>query len=75
MFSNKVVMAGAIIAAGVGGVAVGYFNVRGTAYVPSIVAPTLSNNVLGFALCMFLSAFCAFCITVAANRFTKGKEE
>ena len=42
---------------------------------PSIVAPTLSNNVLGFALCMFLSAFCAFCITVAANRFTKGKEE
>lgn len=70
MFSNKVVMAGAILSAGVGGVAVGYFNVRGTAYVPSIVAPTLSNNVLGFALCMFLSAFCACCITLAANRFT-----
>ena len=75
MFSNKVVMAGAILSAGVGGVAVGYFNVRGTAYVPSIVAPTLSNNVLGFAFCMFLSAFCAFCITAAANRFTKSKGE
>ena len=27
------------------------------------------------ALCMFLSAFCACCITLAANRFTKNKEE
>ena len=75
MFSNKVVMAGAIIAAGAGGVCVGYFNVRGTAYVPSIVAPTLSNNMLGFALCMFVSALVACVITVAANRWTKNKGE
>lgn len=75
MFSNKVVMAGAIIAAGAGGVCVGYFNVRGTAYVPSIVAPTLSNNMLGFALCMFVSALVACVITVAANRWTKDKGE
>ena len=75
MFSNKVVMAGAIIAAGVGGVCVGYFNVRGTAYVPSIVAPTLSNNMLGFALCMFVSALVACIITVMANRWTKNNSE
>lgn len=73
MFSSKIVMAGAILSAGIGGLFVGYFNVRGTAYVPSIVAPTLSTDWLGFALSMFASAFCAFVVAVIANKI-EGKE-
>lgn len=75
MFSSRIVMAGAILSAGVGGLVVGYFNVRGTAYVPSIVAPTLSNDWLGFALSMLTSAACAFIITVIANKFPEAKKE
>lgn len=75
MFSSRIVMAGAILSAGIGGLVVGYFNVRGTAYVPSIVAPTLSNDWLGFALSMLTSAACAFIITVIANKFAEAKEE
>ena len=73
MFSDKMVMIGAILSAGVGGFFVGYFNVHGTAYVPCLAAPALSNNWLGFIISMAASAFCAFCITVAANKFHAGK--
>lgn len=44
MFSNKIFFAGAIISSGVAGMLVGFFDVRGTAYVPSIMALLLSNN-------------------------------
>ncbi|MCK9906539.1 hypothetical protein MXD63_41935, partial [Frankia sp. Cpl3] len=52
LFSNKIVFAGAIASAGVAGMLVGMFDVRGTAYVPSVMAPLLSNNMLGFVAAM-----------------------
>ncbi|GAA4708158.1 PTS sugar transporter [Brevibacillus fulvus] len=71
MFSNKVVFGGAILSAGVAGMLVGIFNVRGTAYVPSIMAPLLSNNLLGFAISMASGLVCSFVITLFANKWAK----
>ncbi|MEK5639963.1 MULTISPECIES: PTS sugar transporter [Paenibacillus] len=68
MFSNKVVFAGAIGAAGVGGGLVGLFNVRGTAYVPSFMGPFLSNNVVGFAAAMLVALILAMLVTLVANK-------
>lgn len=75
MFSNKVVMFGAMFSGAVGGVLVGMYNLRGTAYVPSVAAPGLSNNVVGFMISMLASALSAFLITSFANKMTKNKEE
>lgn len=74
MFSNKLVLGAAIVSGGIGGFFVGLFNVRGTAYVPSIVAPGLSNNPLGFAIAMLIAMGSAFALTTLANRF-KVKEK
>ncbi|MGG1661533.1 PTS sugar transporter [Brevibacillus sp. NRS-1366] len=71
MFSNKVVFAGAIISSGIAGTMVGVFDVRGTAYVPSVMAPLLSNNMLGFIIAMASGLLCAFLITVTANQLAK----
>lgn len=68
MFSNKVVFAGAIIASGIGGGFVGLFAVRGTAYVPSVVAPYLSDNPLGFVISMLAALLIAFVVTLVANK-------
>jgi DNA-binding GntR family transcriptional regulator len=68
MFSNKVVFGGAILSAGVGGMLVGLFGIRGTAYVPSFMAPLLSNNIIGFIIAMAAGLICSFVITVAANK-------
>ncbi|MFC6334018.1 PTS sugar transporter [Paenibacillus septentrionalis] len=68
MFSNKVVFAGAIIASGIGGGLVGLFGVRGTAYVPSVAAPFLSDNALGFTAAMLMSLIVAFIFTLIANK-------
>ncbi|MFP4430919.1 MAG: hypothetical protein ACLFPV_06695 [Spirochaetaceae bacterium] len=71
MFSDKFVMAGAIFSAGLSGLFVGLLDVRGTAYVPSVVAPTLSNNPWGFVLAMAIALVSAFIITTLANRLPK----
>ncbi|MGI6777687.1 MAG: PTS sugar transporter [Acetivibrionales bacterium] len=73
MFSDKIVFAGALVSAGISGALVGLFNVRGTAYVPSIVAPTMSNTPLGFTISMLAAMGCAFIITVLANKRAKIK--
>lgn len=75
MFSNKWVMATAIISSGIGGLFVGMFGVKGTAYLPSFVAPALSNEPLYFALSMIIGLVCAFVLTALANKFTKEKVE
>ncbi len=74
MFSDKLVFAGALVSAGVSGGLVGLMNVRGTAYVPSIVAPTMSNNPLGFLLAMLAALVCAFTFTVVANKRAKKRQ-
>ncbi|WP_438348493.1 PTS sugar transporter [Paenibacillus sp. FA6] len=74
MFSNKMVFAGAIFSAGVGGGLVGVFNVRGTAYVPSFMGPFLSNNWLGFSISMLVALLLALLITLVANKTVKKKQ-
>lgn len=71
MFSDKLVFAGALISGGLSGAVVGLFNVRGTAYVPSVVAPMLSTNPLGFAIAMLVAMVAAFLFTVMANKRAK----
>jgi fructose-specific phosphotransferase system IIC component len=73
MFSNKFIFAGAIISSGLGGLLVGLFDVRGTAYVPSVMAPFLSNNMSGFIIAMLGSLLCAFIITLFVNLLAKKK--
>lgn len=77
MFSNKLVFGGAILASTVASALVGLLGVRGTAYVPSVMAPFLANegHTLQFALCMLVAMALAFVITVVANRLpVKTKE-
>ncbi|MBM4761403.1 PTS sugar transporter [Bacillus sp. B15-48] len=73
MFSNKFIFAGAILSSGFGGLLVGLFGVRGTAYVPSVMAPFLSNNTGGFIIAMLGSLLCAFVITLLVNLVAKKK--
>jgi len=75
MFSSNLVMAGAIISSAFGGLLVGVFYVLGTAYVPTVVGPSLSNNPLGFAISMIAAMLMAMAITIFANKFTKKKKE
>lgn len=74
MFANKIVFGGALVAGMLSGAAVGYFNVRGTAYVPSLVAPSLSNHAVGFFICMAIAVIAAFIITLIANKIAKNKK-
>ena len=73
MFSSKIVLGGAFASACIGGLFVGFFNVRGTAYVPSIVAPTLSSDWLGFLISMAVSMFSAFLFTILANKIARSR--
>ena len=75
MFSNRLVMGGAFISACIGGLCVGYFNIHATAYVPSILAPSLSTNWFGCIISMMAATACAFCITVFANWLARRKTE
>ncbi|WP_152656100.1 PTS sugar transporter [Oceanobacillus sp. CFH 90083] len=68
MFSNKIIFGGAIFSAGLGGALVGFFNVRGTAYVPTFVAPFASTNLMGLIIAMVVTLTSAFIITVIANK-------
>jgi hypothetical protein len=58
----------------VSGAFAGFFNARGTAYVPSIVAPTLSNNPVGFLISMLVALGTACVLTVIFNKTAKKKE-
>lgn len=73
MFSNKVVFAGAIGSAGLAGMLVGLFDVRGTAYVPSLVSPFLSNNITGQLIAMAVGFVSSFVITLIANKWSQNK--
>lgn len=73
MFSNKLVFAGAIVSSGIAGMMVGVFDVRGTAYVPSVMAPLLSNNMMGFIVAMASGLACSLIITLIANQIAKKK--
>ena len=75
MFSNKYIFAGAIISSGFGGLLVGLFDVRGTAYVPSFMAPLLSNNMSGFIIAMAGSLVCSFLITLSINKINVKKSK
>lgn len=69
MFSSRIVFVGALISACASGALVGLFGVRGTAYVPSVIAPGMANNGHGlqFLICMLTAAILAFLITSFAN--------
>lgn len=73
MFANKLVFAGGLIASTVGGILIGFLGVQGTAYVPSLLAPGLSNNAIGFVISMVASMAIAFVFTVIANKDRKRK--
>ena len=76
MFSDKIVFAGALIAAAVSGAFVGVLGVKGTAYVPSVVAPALANEGKGlaFAFSMLVAVAVAFVITVFANKIKPNRK-
>lgn len=75
MFSSKLVFAAALFSAGLGGACVGFFNVRGTAYVPSVIAPSLSTSPIGFLVSMFVGFLSAFILTSIINKTTKAKDD
>ncbi|MCD8083365.1 MAG: PTS sugar transporter [Clostridiales bacterium] len=77
MFSNRLVFAGALISATLSGAVVGMFNVKGTAYVPAIVAPFMANEGRGlaFAAAMLVAMGAAFAITLFANMLERRKND
>ena len=69
MFANKIVFGSAIFWAGMGGMMLGFFNVKGVAYVPAFASPFLSSNALQMAIVM-VTVMAMTCITtLIANRF------
>ncbi len=75
MFSDRRVFATALFAAMVSGGVCGLFGVRGTAYVPSIIAPTVSNQPLGFLLAMLTALGVACALTVVINLSARKRAE
>ncbi len=73
MFSDKLVFFGALFAGAVSGAFVGIFHVEGSAYVPSLSAPFLSNSPWGFAISMLIALGVAFAITLLANKLARSK--
>jgi fructose-specific phosphotransferase system IIC component len=71
MFADKRIFGTALFSAAVSGALCGLFDARGTAYVPSIVAPTLSNNPLGFAIAMLAAMGIACGLTIMFNKTSK----
>jgi len=74
MFADKRIFGTALFAAMASGAFCGFFNARGTAYVPSLVAPTLSNNPIGFLISMLVGMGVAFALTVVFNKTAKKAE-
>ena len=77
MFSNKIVFGGALASATISGALVGLFDVKGTAYVPAVMAPFMANEGKGlwFAVSMLAAMGCAFMITLVANMMEKKKKK
>lgn len=75
MFGDKRVFASALISAMVAGAFCGFFNARGTAYVPSIIAPTVSNDPLGFLISMLVGMGLSCGLTIVFNLSSRKKEE
>lgn len=75
MFSSKKVFGGALAASTIAGAMVGWMGVKGTAYVPAVVAPMLANPGKGifFLLCMLSATGLAFLLTTIANQQDKHK--
>ena len=71
MFADKRIFGTALFSAMVSGALCGFFDARGTAYVPSVVAPGLSNNPSGFLISMLVAMGLACVLTIFFNRFTK----
>lgn len=69
MFSSKKVFAGTILAATLSGLFVGLLGVKGTAYIPSFMAPFMSNpnHAIQTLICMLLSILFACVFTLIAN--------
>jgi hypothetical protein len=74
MLSSKVLFGAALLAAGLGGLTVGIFNVKSTAYVASFVAPGLSNNAVGMVIAMAVSLGSACVFYLLLNKILKRKE-
>ena len=53
----------------------GLFDVKGTAYLPSFVAPFMAQEGKGvfFLICMLVAMACACVITLAANKMYRAK--
>lgn len=71
MLSNKWIFAGAIISGAIGGGVVGFFNVLGTAYVPTLVAPSLSTNLIGMLVAMLVALGLGLLFTFIGNKTKK----
>ncbi|MFP4510933.1 MAG: hypothetical protein ACLFNQ_12495 [Spirochaetaceae bacterium] len=71
MFSDKKVFAIALMASTLAGGTAGLLGVRGTAYVPSVVAPFLSNSPVGFASAMLVGLGISFVLTLLVNRVAR----
>lgn len=75
MFADKKIFGTALFAATVGGAFCGFFNARGTGYLPTFVAPGVSNNPFGFAASMVIAMAVAFVLTYFFNRLGKRAAE
>jgi fructose-specific phosphotransferase system IIC component len=74
MFAYKSVMGIALVSAMIGGAFCGFFNARGSGYLPTFVAPTVSNNPWGFAASMAIGMVVALVLTLISNRLAKKQE-
>lgn len=75
MLSNKIILVGAIVAGAIGGGVVGFFNIQGTAYVPTPVAPSLSTNLLGMLIAMLVGLGLSLMFTFMGNKTRKVESE
>jgi phosphotransferase system glucose/maltose/N-acetylglucosamine-specific IIC component len=75
MLSSKLLFAATLAAAGLGGLVVGIFNVKSTAYVASFVAPGLSNNIPGMAVAMVVSLGSACVFYLLLNTLLRKKSD
>ena len=75
MFSSKIVFAGALASATISCALGGLFDVKGTAYLPSFVAPFMAQEGKGvfFLICMLVAMACACVITLVANKMYRAK--
>lgn len=71
MLSNKIIFTGAIISGAVGGGVVGFFNIQGTAYVPTPVAPSLSTSPSGMLIAMLVALGLGLLFTFIGNKTKK----